>query len=55
MANPPDYLMGRARAPETDGPAALLMDGRWCGHGQPAKGYARWTATIKPVLQADLA
>lgn len=31
---PPDYLRGRCRAPNPNGPARLLSDGSWCGHGE---------------------
>jgi hypothetical protein len=32
---PPTYLDGRAALPDPDGPARHLVDGRWCGHGEP--------------------
>jgi len=33
MVNPPDYLEGKVSGPAEDGPAKLLLDGKWCGHG----------------------
>jgi len=41
---PPDYLKGKAAAPDRDGPARLLLDGKWCGHGEPRYGVfdIRW-------------
>lgn len=32
---PPAYLDGRAAAPDPNGPARHLLDGAWCGHGEP--------------------
>ena len=32
--SPPAYLSGRVRHPDEDGPARLLLDGAWCGHGE---------------------
>lgn len=31
----PDYLRGNCRKPNEAGPARLLADGKWCGHGEP--------------------
>ncbi len=31
---PPSYLIGRVRHPDENGPARLLLDGSWCGHGE---------------------
>jgi len=37
----PDYLLGKCQEPNGDGPARLLADGRWCGHGEPTfRAYA---------------
>ncbi|MBL8608886.1 MAG: hypothetical protein JNL38_16290 [Myxococcales bacterium] len=33
---PPEYVRAHVHAPRWDGPAALLRDGSWCGHGEPA-------------------
>jgi hypothetical protein len=35
MENPPTYLIGKVRQPLQAGPADLLLDGHWCGHGGP--------------------
>ncbi len=35
MIASPDYLIDKASAPANNGPAALLLDGNWCGHGEP--------------------
>jgi hypothetical protein len=35
MKAPPDYLKDYVREPAPDGPADLLSDGSWCGHGEP--------------------
>jgi hypothetical protein len=35
MRPPPDYLKGHVREPAPNGPADLLSDGSWCGHGEP--------------------
>src|SRR5687768_14222339 len=32
---PPDYLEGKLALSAGTGPAALLQDGQWCGHGEP--------------------
>ena len=32
---PPTYLDGRTAPPDPEGPARYLLDGRWCGHGEP--------------------
>jgi hypothetical protein len=34
MEHPPTYLAGKVRQPLPGGPADLLRDGRWCGHGE---------------------
>jgi hypothetical protein len=34
IEGPPDYLRGKVKKPKADGPAALLADGAWCGHGE---------------------
>jgi len=34
LAGPPYYLRGRSVEPRPDGPARLLVDGKWCGHGE---------------------
>jgi predicted RNA-binding Zn-ribbon protein involved in translation (DUF1610 family) len=34
MTTPPDYLAGKVVAASNTGPAALLQDGQWCGHGE---------------------
>jgi hypothetical protein len=34
-APPPDYLADKLVAPDANGPARLLADGAWCGHGEP--------------------
>lgn len=36
----PSYLTGRVALPDAAGPAALLMAGAWCGHGEPR--YRVW-------------
>jgi hypothetical protein len=33
--NPPDYLKDRVRASQDDGPSQTMIDGQWCGHGEP--------------------
>ena len=38
MVNPPDYLEGKVSEPAEDRPAKLLLDGKWCGHGEPSYG-----------------
>jgi hypothetical protein len=35
MTIPPDYLEGKVAPPAKAGPASLLQDGQWCGHGEP--------------------
>jgi len=30
----PAYLVGKVRPPNKNGPAHLLLDGSWCGHGE---------------------
>jgi hypothetical protein len=35
MMTPPDYLEGKVLAASGTGPAALLQDGQWRGHGEP--------------------
>jgi hypothetical protein len=35
---PPTYLSGVALATSGTGPASLLTDGTWCGHGEPLFG-----------------
>lgn len=32
---PPDYLEGKVVLSTGTGPAVLLQDGQWCGHGEP--------------------
>ena len=32
---PPDYLEGKVIGSSGTDPAALLLDGQWCGHGEP--------------------
>jgi hypothetical protein len=34
LHGPPDYLLGKCGAPRPNGPASLLEDGGWCGHGE---------------------
>ena len=34
LVGPPDYLHGKVKEGRTDGPARLLIDGKWCGHGE---------------------
>jgi hypothetical protein len=34
LREPPDYLRVHAFTPRDDGPARLLADGSWCGHGE---------------------
>jgi hypothetical protein len=34
LVGPPDYLQGRVKEARSDGPARLLSDGKWCGHGE---------------------
>jgi hypothetical protein len=34
LHGPPDYLLKKCRAPRPNGPASLLEDGGWCGHGE---------------------
>lgn len=34
LVGPPDYLRGKCRKPNETGPARLLADGKWCGHGE---------------------
>ncbi len=36
----PSYLAGAIAVPDLEGPAALLRDGAWCGHGEPR--YRVW-------------
>ena len=33
--NPPNYIAGKAAPADPNGPAQLLLDGSWCGHGEP--------------------
>lgn len=35
LVNPPEYLAGKSAPAAGDGPGHLLMDGAWCGHGEP--------------------
>jgi hypothetical protein len=35
VQNQPDYLAGKLVAFDPNGPAQLLVDGQWCGHGEP--------------------
>lgn len=37
-AIPPDYLKNKVRTPDPNGPASLLWDGSFCGHGEPTYG-----------------
>jgi hypothetical protein len=34
IEGPPDYLKGRCKPAVQEGPARLLQDGAWCGHGE---------------------
>lgn len=38
VETPPGYLAPYARKPKENGPAALLQDGAFCGHGEPRFG-----------------
>ncbi|MCX6950871.1 MAG: hypothetical protein NTV51_01595 [Verrucomicrobia bacterium] len=35
MKEPPSYLKNHAKEPVAPGPHELLLDGTWCGHGEP--------------------
>jgi hypothetical protein len=37
-AIPPDYLQSKIKKPNRKGPASLLWDGSFCGHGEPTYG-----------------
>ena len=43
LVGPPDYLQGKVENAIRDGPARLLLDGKWCGHGEATY----WTYDIK--------
>jgi hypothetical protein len=31
----PDYVADKVSTPDVNGPAQFLLDGEWCGHGEP--------------------
>lgn len=35
MIPPPQYFSAYVKEPNDEGPASLLLDGKWCGHGEP--------------------
>lgn len=54
VETPPGYLAPYARKPKKKGPAALLQDGAFCGHGEPRFGIWDIELSGADVLLVEL-
>lgn len=54
VETPPGYLTPYARKPKEKGPAALLQDGAFCGHGEPRFGIWDIELSGAEVLLVEL-